>query len=54
VWQNPMLVRIGDKCSGHLIYWLHARRYRDGMTLMQALKGNMGSSDGTTSRQMTN
>ena len=37
-----MLLRIGDKCSGDLIYWLHAHRYRDGMTQTQALKGNMG------------
>ena len=49
-----MLVRIGDKCSGHLVYWLHAHRYRDGMTLIQALKGNMGEPDGTPSRQTAN
>jgi len=54
VWQKPMLVRIGYKCSGHLVYWLHARRYRDGMTLTQALKGNMGEPVATTSCQTTN
>jgi hypothetical protein len=36
-----MLVRIDDKYSRHLTYWLYAHRYRDSMNLTQALKGNM-------------
>jgi len=46
-----MLVRIGDKCSGDLTYRLHARRYRDGMTLTEALKENMGEPVGITYEQ---
>lgn len=36
-----MIECIGYKCSRYLDYGLHAHRYRDGMNLTQALKGNM-------------